>query len=207
MVRPLQSGQVTALVALILAVLLACASVASDFGLFQNDRRKMQNAADSAAMAGEQEINAGDGGDVVAASKNDASLNGYTDGASQITVTVNNPPQSGPHSGDSSAVEVIVSRVEPTMLLKFVAFPRSKSRPARWLSRATPPTALWRWTPPRPAPSLFSVQRFYRPARLLMTPTPAKRSGSSESRSGMHRRSESSVTTTSIFCPSSRQRR
>ena len=126
MIRPLQSGQVTALVALILAVLLACASVASDFGLFQNDRRKMQNAADSAAMAGEQEINAGDGGDVVAAAKSDAALNGYTDGASQITVTVNNPPQSGPHSGDSNAVEAIVSRVEPTMLLKFVGIPTIK---------------------------------------------------------------------------------
>jgi hypothetical protein len=31
-------------------------------------------------------------------------------------VTVNNPPLNGPHSGDSSAVEVIVSRVQPTML-------------------------------------------------------------------------------------------
>jgi uncharacterized membrane protein len=41
---------------MILTVLLACVSIASDFGLFQNDRRKMQNAADSAAMAGEQEI-------------------------------------------------------------------------------------------------------------------------------------------------------
>jgi hypothetical protein len=126
MIRPLQSGQVTALVALILAVFLACASVASDFGLFQNDRRKMQNAADSAAMAGEQEINVGDGGDVVSAARGDAALNGYTDGASQITVTVNNPPQSGPHSGDSNAVEVIVSRVAPTMLLKFVGIPTIK---------------------------------------------------------------------------------
>lgn len=124
--RTLESGQATALVALILAVLLACASVASDFGLFQNDRRKMQNAADSAAMAGEQEINAGEGDDAATAAKNDAALNGYTDGVGQITVAVNNPPQSGPHSGDSSAVEVIVSRVEPTMLLKFVGIPTIK---------------------------------------------------------------------------------
>ena len=120
MIRTLQSGQATVLLALLLTILLACASIASDFGLFQNDRRKMQNAADSAAMAGEQEINAGDSGNAVAAAKNDAALNGYTDGVGQITVTVNNPPQSGPHSGDSSAVEAIVSRVEPTRLLKFV---------------------------------------------------------------------------------------
>ena len=118
--RTRQSGQTTLLVAMILTVLLACVSIASDFGLFQNDRRKMQNAADSAAMAGEQEINAGNAGAAVSAAKHDAALNGYTDGVSQITVTVNNPPLSGPHSGDSSAVEVIVSRVQPTMLLKFV---------------------------------------------------------------------------------------
>jgi hypothetical protein len=118
--RTRQSGQTTLLLAMILTVLLACVSIASDFGLFQNDRRKMQNAADSAAMAGEQEINAGNAGAAVSAAKHDAELNGYTDGASQITVTVNNPPLSGPHSGDSSAVEVIVSRVQPTMLLKFV---------------------------------------------------------------------------------------
>jgi hypothetical protein len=120
MTRTLQSGQMTLLIALILTVLLGCVSIASDFGLFQNDRRKMQNAADSAAMAGEQEINAGNAGAAVSAAKHDAELNGYKDGASQITVTVNNPPLSGPHSGDSSAVEVIVSRVQPTMLLKFV---------------------------------------------------------------------------------------
>lgn len=118
--RTRQSGQATVLVGLILTVLLAFVSIASDFGLFQNDRRKMQNAADSAAMAGEQEINAGNAGAAVAAAKHDAALNGYTDGASQITVTVNNPPLNGPHSGDSNAVEVIVSRVQPTMLLKFV---------------------------------------------------------------------------------------
>jgi hypothetical protein len=118
--RTRQSGQATVLVGLILTVLLACVSIASDFGLFQNDRRTMQNAADSAAMAGEQEINAGNAGAAVSAAKHDAALNGYTDGASQITVTVNNPPLNGPHSGDSSAVEVIVSRVKPTMLLKFV---------------------------------------------------------------------------------------
>jgi Flp pilus assembly protein TadG len=120
MTRTRQSGQTTLLVAMILTVLLACVSIASDFGLFQNDRRKMQNAADSAAMAGEQEINAGNAGAAVSAAKHDAALNGYTDGASQITVTVNNPPLNGPHSGDSNAVEVIVSRVQPTMLLKFV---------------------------------------------------------------------------------------
>src|SRR3984893_18955814 len=118
--RTCQSGQTTVLVGLILTVLLVCVSIASDFGLFQNDRRTMQNAADSAAMAGEQEINAGNAGAAVSAAKHDAALNGYTDGASQITVTVNNPPLNGPHSGDSNAVEVIVSRVQPTMLLKFV---------------------------------------------------------------------------------------
>src|ERR1700686_2437508 len=115
-----QSGQTVILVTMILTVLLACGSVACDFGLCENDRRKMQNAADSAAMAGEQEVNAGNADQAVSAAKNDAALNGYTDGVGEITVTVNNPPLSGPHTGDSNAVEVIVSRVKSTTLLKFV---------------------------------------------------------------------------------------
>jgi hypothetical protein len=119
-VQTAQSGQTVVLVTMILTVLLACVSVASDFGLFENDRRKMQNAADSAAMAGEQEVNAGNADQAVSAAKNDAALNSYTDGVGGITVTVNNPPLSGPHSGDLNAVEVIVSRVKSTTLLKFV---------------------------------------------------------------------------------------
>ncbi len=128
-------GQTTALVALTLIVLLAFASLASDLGLFQNERRKMQSAADSAAMAGEQEIVAGYADEVVTAAKNDAALNGYTDGAAQVSVAVNNPPLSGPHTGDSNAVEVIVSRVEPTMLLKLVGI-RSLTISARGVAVA-----------------------------------------------------------------------
>ncbi len=116
--RRRESGQVVPLIALLLVVLLACAGVASDFGFFQNDRRRMQSAADSAAIAGEQEIVSGNAGNVSLAAKNDSELNGYTDAANNVSVTVNNPPLSGPHAGDSTAVEVIVSKTQPTLLLK-----------------------------------------------------------------------------------------
>ena len=114
------SGQIAVVLALSLVVLLTFGALAMDVGYFQNDRRKMQSAADSAAVAGEREIVAGNELSVTSAAQNDASLNGFTDGAGSVTVQVNNPPTGGGHAGDSSAVEVIVTRPEPTHLLGII---------------------------------------------------------------------------------------
>src|SRR6202042_1688794 len=74
-----------------------------------------QTAADSAAMAGAEELNYGD---LVAAGKADAASNGYTDGTSSVTVTINNPPTSGPNASNAGYVEAIVSKPEPTFFLR-----------------------------------------------------------------------------------------
>lgn len=111
------SGQIAVVLALSVVVLLSFGALAMDVGYFQNDRRRMQSAADSAAIAGEREVVAGNELSVTSAAQTDASLNGFNDGSGSVTVQVNNPPSSGAHSGDSSAVEVIVSRPEPTHLL------------------------------------------------------------------------------------------
>jgi Flp pilus assembly protein TadG len=117
------SGQIAVIVALIIIALLACGALATDLGFFQNSRRKMQSAADSAAIAGEREIIAGQSGTVTTAAQNDAALNGFTDGVGTVHVTVNSPPTSGPHAGSSKAVEVIVSATQPTYLLKVIGIP------------------------------------------------------------------------------------
>ncbi len=113
-----QSGQIYLTVALLIVTLLACAGLATDLGYFQNQRRRMQSAADSAAIAGERELMAGNTSTVVSAAQNDASINGFTDGSNQTIVTVHNPPLSGAHAGDSNAVEVIVKQPQPTFLLR-----------------------------------------------------------------------------------------
>ena len=118
--RKFQSGQVVVLAVMMTAVLCGLAGLAVDEGVFQNDRRQMQAAADSAAIAGDQEILAGNSDSITSAAFTDAQKNGFTNGSNNVTVTVNNPPLSGSYSGDSNAVEVIVSAPRPTYFLNAI---------------------------------------------------------------------------------------
>ena len=118
--RKFQSGQVVVLAVMMTAVLCGLAGLAVDEGVFQNDRRQMQAAADSAAIAGDQEILAGNSDSITSAAFTDAQKNGFTNGSNNVTVTVNNPPLSGSYSADSNAVEVIVSAPRPTYFLNAI---------------------------------------------------------------------------------------
>lgn len=103
-----ERGQVLPIVALAVVMLLAAASMAVDVGYLRYMQRTQQSAADSAAIAGASELAYPSANDVVSAAKADASANGFTHDGSNIIVTVNNPPASGPYAGNTSAVEVIV---------------------------------------------------------------------------------------------------
>jgi len=108
-----ESGQVWTIVAASIAVILGVVGVATDLGLVQLERQKMQSAADSAALAGAAEVNYGD---VTSAARADAASNGYpNDGA--VTVAVNNPPTAGQYSGNAKYVEVVVTKNERTFFL------------------------------------------------------------------------------------------
>ncbi len=109
-----QRGQVIPLVALALTVLHGAAALAVDVGYWRYQQRVEQSAADSAAIAGAGELAYPAANDVVAAARKDATTNGYTDdGGTNVSVTVNNPPASGPYTGNRSAVEVIIARKQP----------------------------------------------------------------------------------------------
>ncbi|MGH9775084.1 MAG: pilus assembly protein TadG-related protein [Candidatus Acidiferrales bacterium] len=110
-----QSGQTIVVVAVALVALLAMLGLAIDIGYFRYLKRQLQTAADAAAMAGAAELPFND---VVAAAKADSSANGFADGKNGVTVTVNNPPKSGQHIGDSKFVEVIVSDNASTFFAK-----------------------------------------------------------------------------------------
>ena len=103
------------LVCISLVALMGMIGVVTDFSFMQHQRNMMQTAADSAAMAGSQELNYGD---MAAAAKADAIRNGYTDGTSSVTVTINNPPSTGPNAANSGYVEAIVSKPEPTYFMR-----------------------------------------------------------------------------------------
>jgi Flp pilus assembly protein TadG len=109
--RQRESGQ--ALVAAIfgLVVLLGAAGLAIDVGYLRYQRRLQQSAADSAALAGAAESATGN---ATNAARDDSSLNGFTHGINNVTVTVNPAFPFGTTTG----VQVQVSAVHPTFFMR-----------------------------------------------------------------------------------------
>jgi hypothetical protein len=115
--RSSDRGQLLPIFALSLTLVMGAAALAVDVGYWRYEQRLEQTAADSAAIAGAGELNFPTANDVVAAARADATTNGYTDGANNATVTVNNPPASGPYAGNASAVEAIVTQQQPVFFI------------------------------------------------------------------------------------------
>jgi len=109
------AGQALILFAFTMIVLMGFAGMGIDMGYLRYMRRTMQAATDSAALAGTAELGYGD---VTAAAQADASTNGFTNGSKGTSVTVNNPPLSGPHQGNPRYVEVLISQNQPTFFMK-----------------------------------------------------------------------------------------
>jgi hypothetical protein len=127
---PAQSqGQIAPMLAILIAVLFGFTGLVLDGGRIQFEKRHMQLAADAAAMGGAHAMVAGKTGqDVINAAREDSALNGFThhdnnDGnatSMNVTVAVNNPPLSGPKTGDSNYVEVIINRNYPTTFMRVI---------------------------------------------------------------------------------------
>ena len=120
--RKKERGFVLILSTVMLFVLLGFTGLAVDTGYLQWQRRTMQSAADAAAMGALRELelgrtNTGPAYDLTLAARNDAALNGFTDGVNNVTVTLNNPPVSGSFNGDSTVAQVIISRPYPTFFM------------------------------------------------------------------------------------------
>ncbi len=120
--RSCERGQMLPLLAFGMVALLSMIALAVDLGYWRYQQRLEQSAADSAAVAGSiRTYYSSTPGlpappEVKAAAQRDAGTNGFADdgGAGVVTVTVNNPPLSGSHTTDQSAVEVIVSKTQPS---------------------------------------------------------------------------------------------
>jgi hypothetical protein len=101
-----------------LVALCGVLALSVDIGQLLMERRHMQGAADSAALASAREILRGNSGLVVSAGQFDSSENGYTDGVDDVTVTINQPPTTGAFSGQPLFAEAIVSKIAPTFFMK-----------------------------------------------------------------------------------------
>ena len=115
--RRRRAGFVLVTMMLAMVGLLAFLGLAIDVGYMQYQKTCMQAAADAAALGGVQELRMNGSASVAAAAKSDAALNGFTGGQNGVSVTVNSPPASGYYTGDSTAVEVLISQTVKTLFL------------------------------------------------------------------------------------------
>lgn len=112
-----ESGQALIISALCMTCLLGFVGLATDVGIVFHEKRLLQIAADSAAIAGAAELNYAN---VATAARAAATQNGFTNGVSGATVAVNGPPTGpvvGPHAGNAGYVEVIVTQNQSTIFL------------------------------------------------------------------------------------------
>jgi hypothetical protein len=119
-----RNGTVTVTVAVSLIGILSIVALSLDGGLMLDKRRQMQTAADAAALAGTDDLyshwytsptsgldNPASAitGPAHIAAFNAAKANGFENGVNGCVVTVNIPPLSGDHVGQSGHVEVLIS--------------------------------------------------------------------------------------------------
>lgn len=131
MTRKNEGGNILLITALALTVLMGFAGLAVDIGVLRYQKRLQQTAADAAAIAGADELRYGkSNSEITSAALNAATTNAFggttdtgcpppspTGGVGSVAVAVNNPPCSGPHSGNPNYVEVYVSKVQPTFFM------------------------------------------------------------------------------------------
>jgi hypothetical protein len=115
-----ESGVTAVVVGLSMTALMGGAALAIDVGLWYNDKRIAQGAADSAAYSAAIDYAAGGtAAHVAATAKAVAAQYGQTDATGGVTVTINQPPASGSHTASAGAVEVIVNRTETPFFAAF----------------------------------------------------------------------------------------
>ena len=117
-----QHGSIGILAAVSLVMLLAFGGLGVDAALWMRAKNNVQGAADSAAGAVAAAAAAVNPASRLTAEANAAAAaNGFQNGMSGVTVTMNNPPASGAFAGNANAYEVIVSAPQKLYLASALA--------------------------------------------------------------------------------------
>jgi hypothetical protein len=112
-----ERGSILVWVSLMSVLILAFLAFAFDGGYFYQQKRRMQTAADSAALASALEKKRNVDAtptEVVDIGRQDAAKNGFTHGSGNITVTINQPPLSGAYVGTAGSVEAVIAQQHQT---------------------------------------------------------------------------------------------
>jgi Flp pilus assembly protein TadG len=102
-----QSGNYLVMMALLMPVLVGFVGFGTDYALWIYTHQTAQAAAESAAVSAATAAN-----NFTVEAQAVTATYGFVDGSNGVTVTVNQPPQSGGHTTTSGAVEVIVQRTQ-----------------------------------------------------------------------------------------------
>lgn len=112
-----QRGSYLVVTGLAMPVLVGTAALGTEGGLWYVRHRAIQNAADSAAISAATAYYVqGNTTGLATQGQAVAAGYGYVNGASGVTVTVNQPPTSGPHATTPKAVEVIIHASQTRLL-------------------------------------------------------------------------------------------
>lgn len=104
-------GGVAVLTAMSLTTLMGFAGLGTEASLWYVTKRNMQAASDAAAYSAAVSEKVGQSTTAfTAAATAVAAKYGYTNGTGSVVVTVNNPPKSGPNTGNAQAIEVLISQ-------------------------------------------------------------------------------------------------
>jgi Flp pilus assembly protein TadG len=104
-----EQGAVAVLVAIALVPMVGLVALAADYGSAIFKKQMMQTTADQAAYSAAVALTTSrtamtlEGNAV-------AGANGFANGSNGVVVAVNNPPTSGAHASDSSAVQVVITQ-------------------------------------------------------------------------------------------------
>jgi Flp pilus assembly protein TadG len=110
-----EAGQVLVLAAVALTVLMLAAGLGIDMGYLRYQRRRMQTAADSAAIAAATQL----GGDYTGAATTDASLNGFSS-SNGATVTVTQPVPLTCPDGTANCAQVQISQPQQVFFMNIL---------------------------------------------------------------------------------------
>ena len=103
-------GAYSMVTALMLPVFVGFAGLGTEAGMWFFDHQTMQGAADAAAYSADLAYNLGNTSGYQSEAQAVAAKYGFVNGSGGVTVTVNQPPASGPHTSTTGAVEVIIQQ-------------------------------------------------------------------------------------------------
>src|SRR6185437_15300783 len=107
------SGTISVMAAMSLTAIIGFVGLGTEASYWYVQQRQLQSASDSASFSAMADMHAGDtfaSGSPTAAAKAVAAQYGFVDGTNGVTVTVNNPPSSGPNSSNDNAIEVVIKQ-------------------------------------------------------------------------------------------------